>query len=178
MANVKGSKPMTRFEELTPSFWREVAKEPGGELSARCFACGTCTAACPVHAVDARYNPRQLVHMILLGMRERVLSSDFIWLCSGCYTCADRCPQGVRVTDIMTAVKNIAAREGYLHPTFRQQAELVGRFGRLYEVEDFDNKKRQRLGLPPVRKTFPEVQEIFRMTGMGKYTEAAEANQP
>lgn len=177
MAKVTTKKRITRFEELTPNFWREVAQERGAELIARCFACGTCTAACPVHAVDARYNPRQLVHMILLGMRKRVLSSDFIWLCSGCYTCSDRCPQGVRVTDIMTAVKNIAAREGYLHPTFRQQAELVGRFGRLYEVEDFDNKKRQRLGLPPVKKTFPEVQEIFRMTGMHKYAQPAEDSQ-
>ncbi len=54
----------------------------------------------------------------------------------------------------------------------------MGRFGRLYEVEDFDNKKRQRLGLPPVKKMFPEVQEIFRMTGMDKYAQPAEVSQP
>jgi heterodisulfide reductase subunit C len=99
--------------------------------------------------------------MVLLGMREKVLKSDFIWLCSTCYTCYDRCPQGVQLTAIMTALKNIAAREGYIHPSFKEQARLVKNFGRLYEVEDFDNKKREKLGLPPVQKNFDDLTKIL-----------------
>jgi heterodisulfide reductase subunit C len=62
----------------------------------------------------------------------------------------------------MTALRNIAVREGYVHPAFREQARLVSSFGRLYEVEDFDNKKRQKMGLPPVKKVFDDVKKITK----------------
>ena len=41
--------------------------------------------------------------------------------------------------------------------------------GRLYEVEDFDLKKRQKLGLPPIDKTIPEVKKILEYTNIIKY---------
>ena len=153
---------MIDSNELDPNFKYEVAAEPGGQYISRCFACGTCTAGCPVREIDDKYNPRKIIRMVLLGMRDKVLKSDFIWLCSTCYTCFDRCPQGVQLTAIMTALKNIAAREGYIHPSFKEQARLVSKFGRLYEVEDFDNKKREKLGLPPVKKTFDDVTKIVK----------------
>ena len=102
--------------------------------------------------------------MVLLGMRERVLKSDFIWLCSTCYTCYDRCPQDVQLTGIMTALKNIAAKEGYIHQSFKEQARLVTTFGRLYEVEDFDNKKREKLGLPSIKKNFNDIKILAKDT--------------
>ena len=66
----------------------------------------------------------------------------------------------MHLTDIMTALKNIATREGYIHPSFKEQARLVTTYGRLYEVEDFDNKKRGKLGLPPIKKTFRDVTKL------------------
>jgi len=153
---------MIDSKKLDPNFKFEVSKEIGGANIKHCFSCGTCTVGCPVREIDDKYNPRKIIRMVLLGMRERVLKSDFIWLCSMCYTCYDRCPQGVHLTDIMTALKNIAVREGYIHPAFKAQAKLVGTFGRLYEVEDFDNKKRNKLGLPPVKKTFDDVAKLVK----------------
>jgi len=155
---------MIDSKKLDPNFKYEVAAEIGGANINRCFACGTCSAGCPVREIDEKYNPRKIIHMVLLGMRERVLKSDFIWLCSTCYTCYDRCPQGVQLTSIMTALKNIAAREGYIHPSFKEQARLVSKFGRLYEVEDFDNKKREKLGLPPIKKNFDDLTKITKDT--------------
>lgn len=155
---------MMDSKKLDPNFKYEVAAEIGGVNITRCFACGTCTTGCPVREIDEKYNPRKIIHMILLGLRERVLRSDFIWLCSTCYTCYDRCPQDVQLTDIMTALKNIATREGYIHPSFREQARLVTTFGRLYEVEDFDNKKREKLGLPPIKKNFADLATLAKDT--------------
>jgi heterodisulfide reductase subunit C len=153
---------MIRTKDLDPNFKYEVARELGTSNFQRCFACGTCTAGCPVRYIDEKYNPRKIIRMVLLGMRDEVLQSDFIWLCSTCYTCHDRCPQDVGITEVMTALRNIAVREGHIHPAFREQARLVGTFGRLYEVEDFDNKKRGKMGLPHVKKSFDDVQEIFK----------------
>jgi heterodisulfide reductase subunit C len=152
---------MIETKNLDPNFKYEVAAEMGGANITRCFACGTCTAGCPVREIEEKYNPRKIIRMVILGMREEVLKSDFIWLCSTCYTCTDRCPQGVHFTSIMNALKNIAAREGYVHPSFKEQARLVASQGRLYEVEDFDNKKREKMGLPPVKKKFDDVCQLL-----------------
>ena len=159
---------MIKVSELDQGFREEVAREPGGEKLLRCFACGTCTVSCPVREINDKYNPRRIIRMVLYGMKEQVLSSDFIWLCASCYSCQDRCPQGVKVTEIMTVLRNIAVKNGYIQPGFRKQAELVGQFGRLYEVEDFDNKRREKLGLPPVEKTFSEVKKAFEHTGLAR----------
>lgn len=147
---------------LDRNFKYEIASETGGANITRCFACGTCTVSCPVREIDDKYNPRKIIRMILLGMRERVLKSKFIWLCSTCYVCDDRCPQNVQLPKIMTALQNIATREGHIHPFFRGQARLLHTFGRLYDVEDFDNKKREKLGLPPVKKNFEEVTKLTK----------------
>ena len=155
---------MIDSRKLDPNFKYEVAKEVEGVGITKCFACGTCTAECPVRDIDAKYNPRKIIRMVLLGMREEVLGSEYIWLCSTCYTCYDRCPQGVHLTSIMTALRNIAAREGHVHPAFKEQARLIGTFGRLYEVEDFDKAKREKSGLPPIKKTFEDAKVLTDKT--------------
>lgn len=116
------------LNELDAKFKYDVANEPGGENIKLCFACGLCTASCPVSEIDPEYNPRRIIRMVLLGMREEVLSSDFIWLCSQCYTCQAHCPQNVNFSDVMKALRNMAVREGYVHPFFVQQIKMIDAF--------------------------------------------------
>lgn len=144
-----------------PGFRHEIIAEPGGRWFTRCFSCGTCVAGCPVAGTTPSYNPRRIIHMALLGMREEVLNSDFVWLCSGCYICYERCPQDVQIPELMTAIRNIAVREGVVPAAFRQQAELLRDHGRLYEITDFENERRSDLGLPPVRERAEDVQRIL-----------------
>ena len=58
-------------------FKDEVAKKIGLEAIKPCYTCGACTAVCPVHEVIAGFDPRRMIHMILLGMRKEILSSDY-----------------------------------------------------------------------------------------------------
>jgi heterodisulfide reductase subunit C2 len=150
-----------KVNELDANFKHEVAKVPGGEHVKACFACGTCTASCPIREIDDRYNPRKIIRMVLLGMKDEVLKSDFIWLCSTCYSCYERCPQDAKITDIMTALKNMAVANGYLPPAFKMQADLLKANGRLYEIDEFDNKKREKMGLPMVKQKQEEVAKIM-----------------
>ena len=157
--------------ELDPEFKFEIARMPGAENVMACFACGTCTAGCPVRTINEEYNPRRIIRMALLGMRERVLRSEFIWLCSACYTCDERCPQDVRIADVMTVLKNIAAKDGYIPNAYALQVRLLGEQGRLYEIDEFDNRRRERLGLPALRNDSDEIMEILRMTGLNELAE-------
>jgi heterodisulfide reductase subunit C len=151
---------------LVPRFKYDVAAEPGGENIKLCFACGICTASCPIREVDDRYNPRKIIRMVLLGMKDRVLKSDFIWLCSSCYACTERCPQGVRFTEVMNAIKNLAVKEGHIHPSYLMQVGIIKKAGRLYEIDDFDNNKRTSLGLPVVAKPRMFAAKISTFTGL------------
>ncbi|MBL7064721.1 MAG: 4Fe-4S dicluster domain-containing protein [Anaerolineae bacterium] len=100
-------------EILDETFADQVRAFPGGEKITYCFSCGTCTATCPIKWVEENYNPRRIIRMVMLGMRDEVLSSPFIWLCSACDICYRRCPQDVRISDLMKAIRSVAIREGY-----------------------------------------------------------------
>src|SRR4030067_3415 len=142
-----------------------IAREPGGENIKKCFSCGTCTAGCPVREVTDRYNPRRIIRMALLGMKKEVLSSQFIWLCSSCYTCFERCPQNVKIPELMNAIKNIAVREGYLPSSMKAQLDLLSSSGRLLEVSDFENEKRRESGLPLLQGRTEDVKKILKNLG-------------
>lgn len=160
------SKEFVEVSQLDNKFRNEIAKEPGGERIAYCFACGTCAASCPVRAVEEKYNPRKIIRMALLGMKKEVLSSDFIWLCSSCYSCQERCPQGVKITEIMTVLKNLAIKNGYIHPGLVQQIDPIKNMGRIYEIDEFDNRKREKAGLPELPSKIEVVEKIFKVTGL------------
>jgi heterodisulfide reductase subunit C len=81
-----------------------------------CFGCQTCTNVCPV--VQNYENPKEalgmLPHQIMysmgLGIKDLALGSNMIWDCTTCYQCQENCPQGVKVTDILFELKNIASQ--------------------------------------------------------------------
>jgi heterodisulfide reductase subunit C len=124
----KGTKNVIRSSELDPKFKYEVAGRPGGEKLKVCYACGVCTAGCPVSEVSEDFDPRKIIRMVLMGMKERVLSSDFIWYCTQCFTCSGHCPQNVKFTDIMRVLRDMAVKEGYVDSSFLQKAKELDRF--------------------------------------------------
>jgi len=125
---VKATKKIIRSSELDSKFKYEVANHPGGEKLKVCYACGVCTAGCPVSEVSEDFDPRKIIRMVLMGMKERVLSSDFIWYCTQCFTCSGHCPQNVKFTDIMRVLRDMAVKEGHVDLSFLQKAKELDRF--------------------------------------------------
>ena len=154
--------------ELDPNFKFEIAAEPGGENILYCYQCGTCVSVCPVAAKNPKYDPRKIIYMSLLGLREEVLSSEALWLCSTCYSCYVRCPQNVKITSVIAAIQNIAAREGHLHFSYQAGLEMIDKTGRTVELSEFENSKREKLKCPPIEENPENINKILEETGMLK----------
>ena len=102
------------LKDMDAQFKNEIASQAGAESFMRCFTCGTCTASCPVAEVHEAYDPRKIIRMAILGMRDEVLSSDILWMCSRCYTCHALCPQNVKFTDVISVLRDMAIKEGHV----------------------------------------------------------------
>lgn len=81
-----------------------------------CFSCENCSTVCPVvgnyeepqEHIDMM--PHQIMRSLGLGIQELATGSRMLWYCLTCYQCQEHCPQGVKVTDLLYALKNRVAK--------------------------------------------------------------------
>lgn len=104
----------------------------------RCIQCAVCVSVCPaVEFMDQ--TPRRLIAMISAGWKEQVLASNTFWTCASCYTCTERCPEGLHPAEMMYALKRYSLwkgryQEGLIGPDFsRRFVKTVIRNGKSYE---------------------------------------------
>ena len=152
MAESASTKEPIKASEIDPKFKYEITKMHGGEKLLRCFQCGTCTSDCPVARFSDTYRPRQIIRMAQLGLKNRVLNSDTLWLCAACFTCTDRCPQDVEVASVIRVLRNLAAERGCVPAVFKEQASSILETGYAYKIPELRLKKREPQGLPPLPK--------------------------
>ncbi|MFB0561019.1 MAG: 4Fe-4S dicluster domain-containing protein [Candidatus Lokiarchaeia archaeon] len=158
-----------KFRDLDTSFGEKISKIPGCDKLMLCFQCGTCSADCPVGRHLEEYKPRMIAIMTKLGLKDTLFSGDLLWLCTQCYTCLERCPQNVELADIISALRGVAVREGYLHPSFKKVIEALADHGYIYEITEFIEEEREMQDLPPTPKVnIEEVRRIMRRTGLDK----------
>jgi heterodisulfide reductase subunit C len=151
----------TEREKAGRDFAGLIAEELGTDRMYACFECGHCTSCCPVRRVDDRFSPRKIIHMIFLDMMDEVLAGDTIWLCSSCYACQEICPQGIKITDLITSLKNMAFQMGHAPQGVAMQADLIRTHGRLYVLDEFDLKKREKAGLPALSLEIDEAKTLL-----------------
>jgi heterodisulfide reductase subunit C len=133
------------------------------------------------------YKPNQILHMVSMGMKERVLSCKTIWVCSSCYICSTRCPNDIDIARVMDWLRQTALQEGVVPaekeiPLFHAAfLDSIRTYGRVHEFsmvarykmrsgklwEDFKlgwklfTKGKLKL-LPSGMKRRKEVSELFR----------------
>ena len=104
-----------------------------------CFQCRKCSNGCPV-AFAMDLHPDEVIRLVILGQRETVLRCQTIWICASCETCTTRCPNDVKISELMDGLKEMALCEGVpssqpqistFHETFLTS---VKQWGRLHET--------------------------------------------
>jgi len=117
----------------------EQIEADGPFQASACFQCRKCTNGCPVTFAMDLY-PDEVIRMVILGQRETVLACRTIWVCAACETCTTRCPNDVKIAELMDCLKEMALSEGVpcpqpgilaLHETF---LDNIKKRGRLYET--------------------------------------------
>jgi heterodisulfide reductase subunit C len=156
VTETQSSREPIKASEIDPKFKYELTRMHGGEKLLRCFQCGTCTSDCPVARFSNDYRPRTIIRMAQLGLKKRVLSSSTLWLCAACFTCTDRCPQGVEVASVIRVLRNLAAEKGIVPQVFKDQATSILNSGYAYKIPELRIKKRETQELPPLPKSNPE----------------------
>jgi heterodisulfide reductase subunit C len=113
----------------------EQLETVGPFQAAACFQCRKCTNGCPVTFAMDLY-PDEVIRMVLLGQRETVLRCHTIWVCAACETCTTRCPNEVKIAELMDCLKEMAVQDGIpcpqpqilsLHETFLKNLKKRGR---------------------------------------------------
>ncbi|MCQ2079226.1 MAG: CoB--CoM heterodisulfide reductase subunit C [archaeon] len=153
-----------------PEFEQQLAAL-GGADAKLCFQCGTCTAGCP-SGRRTSYRVRKLVRMAQLDMKDEIVNSDELWMCSTCYTCMERCPRRVPIVDVIIALRNIAVSEGHINDKHKGTAKNLYNLGHTVPINDEVKANRAKLGLPEVpptvlanKKTMNELKAILDAAG-------------
>jgi heterodisulfide reductase subunit C len=105
------------------AFIDKVESLAGQDLLA-CYQCGKCSAGCPM-AKHMDIPPNQMIRFAQLGLMDDLLASESIWLCVSCLTCNSRCPKGVRIAEVIEALRQIHLRVRKDHMDVRNIAPDV-----------------------------------------------------
>lgn len=162
------AKIQERLYRVDSAFSHDLLKMQVDESFKLCYQCGTCTATCPIARFTEVFRPNKIMQMTKLGIRD-VIKEDAIWLCSVCYSCVEKCPQGVDITDVIRALKNKAALEGYVPSYFKSLADNILKTGLAYIIPSSRLKLRDARGLPPLPKTnFEDLKKLAEATYLSK----------
>jgi Fe-S oxidoreductase len=83
----------------------------GGDDLNLCMQCGLCAGLCPWREVEGEFFVRQMIRMGQLGV-EGYESDNVLYGCTTCNKCVINCPRGVKIIDIMRAMRSIIAETG------------------------------------------------------------------
>jgi Fe-S oxidoreductase len=84
-------------------------KESGGDAFKFCYQCGKCETVCPWNRVRD-FRVRRIINQSKFGVVP--FESEDVWLCATCNNCVQRCPRGVKIIDVMRAVRRLLVPDG------------------------------------------------------------------
>ena len=134
----------------------------GGDHHSHCMQCAACVGDCPAAKYSDRFNPRQIMLMVITGMEEELLAEgSMVWECTNCYNCVERCPQDVRPAEVIVALKNLSTQRKHNPEKVDKMVEAVLMTGRTTMTTSAVNRIRGELGLKDVED--PPIEELKKL---------------
>ncbi len=163
-------------DDIDPYFADRLV-EAGVDRIRTCIQCGTCSAVCPSGRRTA-FRTREIIRKAVLGLKEEVVSSPDLWLCTTCFACLERCPRQIKVTEAIVILRNIAVEEGFMLPQHRKTSQKLLTTGHAVPIDSVNRRMRKALGLrelPPTthsnEKALEDVKKIMERTGFSTLIE-------
>jgi len=76
--------------------------------------------------------------MAAFGFFEEILRSPFIWLCIECQSCARACPQQVKGHLVISRLKEMAMKEGFIDPALQLRWSKMERLVYMQFIREID----------------------------------------
>ena len=135
------------------------------QLLSVCYQCGTCVSSCAAGLVNPQKNIRKLIQNLIDTADESELNkNDLLWLCTNCYQCQDRCPEGVSLTTLLIQLRNMAVDRGMIPAAVQKEIETLAAHSFTYPPAKSIIARRQRLGLPDLpRPAKVEMQTLINL---------------
>jgi heterodisulfide reductase subunit C len=162
MSATTASPPVTPNSE----FRREFETLSGVNTSA-CFQCQKCSNGCPL-TFGMDLAPHHVIRAVNLGLKDKVLNSDTIWVCASCETCTTRCPNDIDIAHVMDSLRQMSVKKG-VKASLRQTPVFhsaflasIRRFGRVHEASMALEYAARSEGLRGILKQAGLGLELFR----------------
>ncbi len=154
---------MSNVKIPDPDFAQSVI-DAGGKTLDLCYQCGTCTGSCPSGRTTA-FRTRQLIRKAQLGLKDDILPSEDLWMCTTCYSCVERCPRDVDIVDIIILMRNMAVQKGYMAEDHKKVGRSLLKTGHTVPASDKLKQLRVSMGLsenPPTTLADPQAMADFK----------------
>ncbi|MFW9772057.1 MAG: CoB--CoM heterodisulfide reductase subunit C [Candidatus Heimdallarchaeota archaeon] len=163
--------------EIIKVFTEDLAdslKNAGYPQIDACIQCGTCSGGCPSGRRTA-LKVRTIIRKVQLGIEE-ILNTNDIWYCSTCYTCLERCPRKLPITDMLIYLRNLAVQKGFILESHLDLCKKLYNSGHGVPIDDDKWKKlRKAYGLkqipPTVHSNQKDLEEIQILLHSAKFDE-------
>jgi Fe-S oxidoreductase len=119
----------------------------------RCSSCGFCRARCPVFGLTKRpaLNARGKMLVLKEVMDGTIDLGDelveTLFQCTTCASCAEQCPSGVNVPEIIKQARKDMVQIGSCHPAFVGMNKVLQTHTNIYaeeEPEDFERERNKK----------------------------------
>lgn len=132
--------------------------------------------------------PNEMIRLMQLGKTEKLITSKSIWLCTGCNTCLEKCPNNIQIPSLIVELRRKAfenqnaAVDEDMTTFYKAFQESVYQHGRVHELDLILAHKKQtkkykqdlRLGVdmlfkgklkltPPSNGNIEEIRKIFEL---------------
>jgi heterodisulfide reductase subunit C len=127
-----------------------------------------------VAEIDSSFNPRLFLEKIILA-DETLAEERLIWTCLTCEQCEVRCPEHVKIPQILILAKVRGLVIGNTPQTALDRANSILLQGRTIQVSDPMIKTREKMELPDLGS--PPVEQLTKILSDLKLTKRLESTK-